>query len=91
MAWRAFCKLVKRLPSEVSSVVSPLIVDWSFCSACMGREAISSARFTEACNVDEKVLVPVVLVCGASVARALLRVLFEVPTELVLMTNLLAK
>jgi hypothetical protein len=53
----------------------------------MGREAISSALVTEACSSVEKLLVSVVLVCGASVARAL----FNVPTELVLMTNLLAK
>jgi dihydrofolate reductase len=51
----------------------------------MGREAISSARVAEACSSVEKVLVSVVLVCGASVARALLRL--GLVTELVLMTN----
>jgi hypothetical protein len=55
----------------------------------MGREAISSDRVTEACSSVEKVLVPVVLVCGASVASALLRVVLVVP--LVDITNLLVK
>ena len=32
----------------------------------MGSEAISSARLTEACRSDAKLLDPVVLVCGAA-------------------------
>jgi hypothetical protein len=50
----------------------------------MGSAAISSALVTEACRVAAKVLVPVVVVCGAIDVKALLRLL-----ELVLMANLL--
>jgi hypothetical protein len=52
----------------------------------MGRAAISSARLTEACRSDAKVLVPVVLVCGAIEAGRQ-----GVLLRLVLMVNLLAK
>jgi hypothetical protein len=48
----------------------------------MGSEAICSARVTEACRSDAKVLVPVVLVWGAARAAA---VDVNELTELVLM------
>ena len=35
-----------------------------FSNSCMGRDAISNARLTEACRSDAKVLDPVVLDCG---------------------------
>jgi len=57
----------------------------------MGSEAIWRARLTEVWRSAEKELVPVVLVCGASEARALFKILLCVLTELVLMTNLLTK
>ncbi len=76
------CKVLKRPLSVLSSLVSPLTVDSSAWSACIGRAAISIALLTEACKDAAKLLVPVVVVCGASVASALLRLLL---TELVLM------
>jgi hypothetical protein len=54
----------------------------------MGRAAISSALVTEACRSVAKLLVPVVVVCGAMDVRALLS---ELLTEPVLMANLSAK
>jgi hypothetical protein len=54
----------------------------------MGRAAISSARVTDACRSAAKLLVPVVVVCGAMDVRALLR---ELLTGLVLMANLSTK